>query len=237
MLFATGVRESQFTGTGTELNASLARLAIKGFTQVLETTPETTRAKYEKWGPAAANNEFYRFQAASFVRDGENELFGASQSAIELIAYMREAAVDFLLDYGHDSAGAQTLVDESHVFVWASVHCNGSQHPPHVHSDACISGVYYAKTEVIGSSGLFVVDDPRGKGPFDHLAPPDTTTQPFTSQFSFEPREGSMLVFPSWLVHRVAPVATSLPRVSFSFNVLGSWDLTAGCAALGRGAT
>ena len=89
-----------------------------------------------------------------------------------------------------------------------------------------LSGTYYVT--VPPGAGNIVFRDPRGALP------------PFEHTFHHAPRNGDMLVFPSWLVHEVAPTqrareqasaAGSKPqpqqlRIAVSFNLAGDWDST-----------
>ena len=42
-------------------------------------------------------------------------------------------------------------------------------------------------------------------------------------EFALQPEEGDLLVFPGWLVHRVEEGEQAEERISFSFNIPGSW--------------
>lgn len=47
------------------------------------------------------------------------------------------------------------------------------------------------------------------------------------TEFGFTPTDGTMVLFPSWMPHRVAPSELSTgagPRVSLSFNLEGDWS-------------
>ena len=152
----------------------------------------------------------------------------AAASFGQLKKNMREAAASFL------SAHGAAIAEKSDLFVWASVHHPRSHHPPHVHSDAMVSGVYYASPNI--AAGQIMFEDPRGRGLFEHLAQERAADEPFAEMVGFDPKEGRMLVFPPWLAHRVAPAPApdanaqegvqAQPRVSFSFNLLGGWAAT-----------
>jgi hypothetical protein len=71
-------------------------------------------------------------------------------------------------------------------FMWATVHTQGSEHKIHNHPNAGLSGVYYVQVPC-GSGGIafYYNKDPRG------------------GRRMHDPREGELLVFPSWLYHSV----------------------------------
>ena len=143
---------------------------------------------------------------------------------------MREQGRGYLVSCGCDDDEAQHLASASQLVVWCSVHPTGSRHPNHVHTDAMISGVYYAATPP--GSGDIVFEDPRGLSPFarshEHAA-----AAPFHRPHREVAEEGKLVLFPSWLVHRVEPGQLGADeaseqdtafRVSYSFNFIGRWD-------------
>jgi predicted 2-oxoglutarate/Fe(II)-dependent dioxygenase YbiX len=46
--------------------------------------------------------------------------------------------------------------------------------------------------------------------------------------FTWRPQAGDLVLFPSWILHEVAPTAGDSARVSIAFNIPGSWADTAG---------
>jgi len=57
-----------------------------------------------------------------------------------------------------------SAMSPEHIFMWATVHANGTAHARHVHKNAMVSGVFYAKTGG-AHSGKITFDDPRGPLP------------------------------------------------------------------------
>ncbi|MCG8355888.1 MAG: 2OG-Fe(II) oxygenase family protein [Kiloniellales bacterium] len=100
---------------------------------------------------------------------------------------------------------------------WANLNRKGYAHHDHTHPNNVLSGVYYVKTPK--HSGGIVFSDPR---PQAHvLAPSVTERNLFNANIQrFEPREGTMLVFPSWLEHAVEANHSDEVRVSIAFNVM-----------------
>lgn len=96
------------------------------------------------------------------------------------------------------------------IFVWATVHGNGTFHSSHVHHGSAISGVYFAKAG--DNAGVLQLFDPRGP------------LKPYGRVYLHEPTAGELLLFPSSLAHQVSPTPGTDLRVSFSFNVPGSWE-------------
>jgi len=94
--------------------------------------------------------------------------------------------------------------------AWATYHAGHASHFQHSHGEQLLSGVYYVK--VPPSAGVITFHDPRGAGP------------PFNRMLHIQPRQGDVLLFPSWLQHSVHPTPGSDERISIAFNVIGSVD-------------
>ena len=191
---------------------------------------------------------YYRYGALSqlFLRFGRRALQRAPEFR-SLGASMRAAAAAYL--GAHGVADAAAAVEASPLFCWASVHLGGSTHPPHVHSDASVTGTYYARRPA-GAAPLSL-EDPRGRSPFDLVAGLEHRLRygdgdgsggavpPFDRAVSVAAAPGVCVVFPPWIVHSVPPAPddgagaaeSALDderlRVSFSFNLLGKWAHTA----------
>ena len=123
-----------------------------------------------------------------------------------------QGAVEAALD-------ALALRDRAWVITgcWANVNPAGGFHPPHIHPNNLISGVYYLQTPPNADAISF--HDPR---PQAHLIQPmATAVVPETqSEIEIEAKPGRMLLFPSWLRHSVRPNYGNQERVSISFNVM-----------------
>lgn len=100
---------------------------------------------------------------------------------------------------------------------WANINPAGGFHPPHIHPNNLVSGVYYLQTPP--SADAIVFHDPR---PQAHLLQPVTTRSVPENQaeIQIEAKPGRMLLFPSWLRHSVRPNHGNEERVSISFNVM-----------------
>ena len=86
--------------------------------------------------------------------------------------------------------GTNFVHRDRQVDYWAAVHKDHIGHESHAHENSLVSGVYYAR--VPSNSGRIVFEDPRGSlSPFGRL------------QTYFEPSEGDIVLFPSWLIHKV----------------------------------
>lgn len=155
------------------------------------------------------NSAFYEWQAAFHDKAGLSVMTGPIYQ--ELLQLLSQNIMSYLTQIGK-----QHLVEPSNIdiFAWASVHPRGSCHLSHVHPGSLVSGVYYS--QVPEGAGSLLLEDPRGPLP------------PFNSRFTLQPKEGDLIIFPSWLSHQVSPTSSRDPRISWSFNVLdGDWSQTA----------
>jgi uncharacterized protein (TIGR02466 family) len=98
---------------------------------------------------------------------------------------------------------------------WANINESGDWNAPHAHFPADWSGVFYIRAnqkqeETIRSEndGDILFFDPLPLGP-QYRRPPAIYKKP---------NNGFMFLFPSYLVHMVAPHFEQEPRISVSFN-------------------
>jgi len=99
---------------------------------------------------------------------------------------------------------------------WSIVNGKYASNYLHNHPNCFLSGVYYVKTP--DRSGGLYFRDPRE---IVHMFPaPVLEVTPWTLQkVTYQPIEGRMLIFPSWLMHGVEPNLSDDSRVSISFNI------------------
>ena len=103
--------------------------------------------------------------------------------------------------------------------MWANINYPGAYNRPHLHPNTLFSGVYWVKTPV--KSGKFMIYDPR---PGVHTTMPNRKEGPLPynlwREVQYEPRAGTIIMFPAWLWHEVKPNESKDIRISVSFNFL-----------------
>ena len=102
---------------------------------------------------------------------------------------------------------------------WATVLAPGAAHKPHSHPNNFLSGVYYVRT----SDGADTINfhDPRRQTSV--IRPPVVElTAENTDQVVVRVRNGTLLLFPSYLEHSVDANASEDERISLSFNLMFS---------------
>lgn len=100
---------------------------------------------------------------------------------------------------------------------WFNVNSRGNYNSLHNHRGGIISGVLY----------ILIPDDKCGGITFErtdeglqYYLPPflDKFNESISSIFTINPKEGSLILFPSWFKHRVEPSQSQNSRISMSFN-------------------
>jgi uncharacterized protein (TIGR02466 family) len=111
--------------------------------------------------------------------------------------------------------------------MWANVNYPGSYNVPHIHPNSNWSGVYYVK--VPKDSGHLNFHDPRYRADMiePEQLPIPQLDQRLWKDIVYIPKEGDLVMFPSYLTHEVFANDSKEKgeagwRVSISFNLLQS---------------
>ena len=104
--------------------------------------------------------------------------------------------------------------------MWANINYPGCYNRPHLHPNALFSGVYWIKAHP--NSGNLMLYDPR---PGLHVSMPSREKKvsfppELWREVHYQPRAGTIIMFPAWLWHEVLPNKSNEPRISVSFNFL-----------------
>jgi uncharacterized protein (TIGR02466 family) len=111
------------------------------------------------------------------------------------------------------------------VTAWANINRSGHSNRPHGHPGAFWSGIYWVddgdadQNDAVG--GLLEFADPRGilpamNAPQLHCAVEDCMSAGRCQTVT--PKSGTMVLFPSWLIHSVTTYCGERPRISIAFN-------------------
>jgi uncharacterized protein (TIGR02466 family) len=103
--------------------------------------------------------------------------------------------------------------------LWININNYKDYNQSHFHSNCFLSGVYYVN--IFDKGGKIVFDNPAQDLIDSNW---DTTdiksfTTVNSSTYSLVPNIGDLILFPSWLKHKVEPNMTNEDRVSISFNL------------------
>ncbi len=131
----------------------------------------------------------------------------------DLVAFVDHAAKGILrfLRIGYDAIEITGC--------WANVLANGAAHKAHSHPNNFLSGVYYVRAHP-GTETLNF-HDPRHQAGV--IRPPVVElTAENTDQVVVRVKNGTLLVFPSYLQHSVDANMSEEERISISFNIMFS---------------
>lgn len=129
-----------------------------------------------------------------------------------LLEYVTIPICQYLMEMKVDMAKYSLTISQ----MWANVNGTNSYNRSHQHPDSFISGVYYLK--VPKNSGNIVFEDPRN--PWCILQGSYTELDKFSAtEVEYEPISGNLILFPSYLPHRVEMNQSRDDRISISFNV------------------
>ncbi len=101
--------------------------------------------------------------------------------------------------------------------LWANVLMPRAGHRMHSHPNNFLSGIYYVQTHEGADTVNF--HDPRSQTGI--IRPPVTElTAENTDQVVVEVKNGTLLLFPAWLLHSVDANSSKKARISISFNIM-----------------
>jgi uncharacterized protein (TIGR02466 family) len=99
--------------------------------------------------------------------------------------------------------------------AWASINKKNDFNEFHNHPNCDLSGTFYLRSTPM--SGHIRFRDPRE--PVLLRVPLMEHSSVLIENVTFAPIEGTMLIFPSWLMHQVDPNPVDFDRISLSFNI------------------
>jgi hypothetical protein len=109
------------------------------------------------------------------------------------------------------SRGQFTKVDKSvwEVWAWANVNEPGSENREHVHAGYFMSGVAYFQVKGTGRLEFM---------PYNYVYKITHTEWPYYGVSYYEPDDGDIIMFPSFLLHRVERNQSDRQRITMAFN-------------------
>lgn len=93
---------------------------------------------------------------------------------------------------------------------WTNVNSPGARNVLHSHLDSCFSCVYYIQATGTGDLRLLNPANLLGKAN-SHSA--------FSRDFYFDPTEGDLILWPSWVPHEVEPNLSNKDRINITFDI------------------
>jgi len=103
--------------------------------------------------------------------------------------------------------------------MWANINPPGGYNNSHIHPNSLFSGAYYVKAQP--NSGRLQIMDPR-PGVQQFMPPRKKGKLPkeLWREAYYDPTPGRLIMFPSWMWHKVEPNKSNDIRISVSFNFI-----------------
>ncbi len=103
--------------------------------------------------------------------------------------------------------------------MWANINYQGGYNQSHIHPNSLFSGAYYVKAQP--NSGRLSLMDPRpGVQQVMPNRKPGNLPRELWRETYYKPLPGRLIMFPSWLWHKVEPNKSNDIRISVSFNFI-----------------
>jgi uncharacterized protein (TIGR02466 family) len=111
---------------------------------------------------------------------------------------------------------------------WINIHKKEDWAQQHSHQNSIISGVYYISVEENSGDIIFYTDTLRKLfSPVINI-PFKKTNEFNTDEWIIKPKSGTLIFFPSHLLHGVKKNESNLDRISLAFNVFVKGKLSTG---------
>jgi uncharacterized protein (TIGR02466 family) len=128
-----------------------------------------------------------------------------------LIDFFRRSAAEYMHTLKYRSALELRLQ-----CCWATVAVRGARFDLHQHANSFLSGAFYLDVGPTAKPILF--RDPRPQNRTLDI-PVDEELRINRRYYEVGASNGRLVLFPSWLEHRVRPSLSDIPRTSLSFNM------------------
>jgi uncharacterized protein (TIGR02466 family) len=128
-----------------------------------------------------------------------------------MIAFFRRCAADYMRTLSYRSTLELRLQ-----CCWASTLVQADRFEVHQHANSFLSGAFYLEVDAAAKPLRF--RDPRPQARTLDI-PVDTELRINQRYYEVDASDGQLVLFPSWLEHRVRASYSDAPRTSVSFNL------------------
>ncbi len=130
----------------------------------------------------------------------------------DFIAFILPAIEQVMIDMNWEKKKQTVKINN----MWAIINTGGSSNHRHQHGNSTISGAYYVRAPE--NSGDIVFYDPRPAPVYSH--PNVINPNLLNAQVNgIKPKEGALVLFPSYLDHSVNENLSNSERIVISFNI------------------
>jgi uncharacterized protein (TIGR02466 family) len=180
---------------------------------------------YRSNSTAALDEALLEFtKSLAYVSQNNSGLLSESNQVLDLPAFgrLKIEINSEIKKFTQDVLGVKDEVTFYITTSWINLHNKGDYAPKHYHKNSLLSGVYYLQAEQECGDIVFERNYyHRSLFPSElDLEFKESHANFFnSSSFFVTPKRGDLLLFPSFLEHRVEPSASESPRYSLAFNV------------------
>jgi len=176
------------------LNVSNLKFYKNFILELARTTPSEKKSNNGGW------------QSKSFSLDL------APPELLQLLVKINNYAVECALSIGNKNQNYTC-------YFWINVNKKNDYNTAHVHPGSILAGSFYISSPCPDAIIRFYNPNPIQNFLYSNIAN-DINTNPATcSRYDITPKEGQILVFPSWIFHKVYTNMSDEPRISIAFNI------------------
>ncbi len=108
---------------------------------------------------------------------------------------------------------------------WLSIKTPGQRHIMHSHGNSIISGVFYFNNNSDAEGLTFIKTEVSNTWQMSPLKNPNVNNQFSFNEVTLKVENNMLVMFPSWLAHKVEGNATKNERYSIAFNAIPKYAL------------
>ena len=138
--------------------------------------------------------------------------FEKGNIALEFAKIIEKYIFNSFQQYGWPFIAEKVKITE----MWSIINKKNSFNESHIHPNCLLSSVYYVQAEK--NCGKIIFNNPNQVS--RNRFPKDLKKTEFSANIQkIDPKEGTLLLFPSYLWHSVEPNETDNDRIIVSFNI------------------
>ena len=166
-----------------------------------------------KADPISNNEKEFQEDSNAFCWRGSPMHFGSFSPELKekIVETINQSFYFFINGMPISDEKKQTLIAKNRLIeIWANVNDQKSYNTIHSHTVAIMSGCLYLQCEGTGDIEFI---------PVNTLLRQTHVDWPFHKTYCLTPKEGDLMVFPSYLLHQVKTNFSEKQRINIAFNV------------------
>ncbi len=178
---------------------------IENFKEINKELSKFIYDEYKNDGEGVKRSNINGWHSKSFK-------FEKNNAAFKFAMHIEKYIFDVFKQYGWPYKADKVKINE----MWSIINKKNSYNQAHIHPNNLLSSVYYVKAPK--NCGKIIFNNPNQISL--NRFPKDLKKTEFSANLQkIEPREGVLLLFPSYLWHSVEPNLSDEDRIIVSFNI------------------